>query len=212
MIEALKNMFYIGAGAAFLTKEKLEELKALFMEVAEENKALPIGAGLFTPMNPQEQKKSTNTEWTLFDGMTRIPESETPNVRNGNLRAEIEAAAFEDWSEGLPAGAFLDDRELKAVADAAGEPGDARLALRRAVELAPDSPSQAARLVDFTAMVQTLSLDVPARVFRTPRGHRDADETVEHAQVVRPLPVRVGEDRPGAAGKILPQAGRSLPG
>jgi arylsulfatase len=71
--------------------EKLEELKALFMEVAEENKALPIGAGLFTPMNPQEQKKSTNTEWTLFDGMTRIPESQAPNVRNGNLRAEIEA-------------------------------------------------------------------------------------------------------------------------
>jgi len=71
--------------------EKLEEMKALFMEVAKENKALPIGGGLFTPFNPQEQKRSTNTEWTLFDGMTRIPESQAPNVRNGNLRAEIEA-------------------------------------------------------------------------------------------------------------------------
>jgi arylsulfatase len=71
--------------------EKLEEMKALFMEVAKENKALPIGAGLFTPMNPQEQKRSTNTEWTLFDGLTRIPESQAPNVRNGNLRVEIEA-------------------------------------------------------------------------------------------------------------------------
>ena len=76
--------------------EKLKELKALFMEVAEENKALPIGAGLFTPMNPQEQKRSTNTEWTLFDGMTRIPESQAPNVRNGNLRVEIEAEVPED--------------------------------------------------------------------------------------------------------------------
>jgi arylsulfatase len=36
-------------------------------------------------------KRSTNTEWTLFEGMTRIPESQAPNVRNGNLRAEIEA-------------------------------------------------------------------------------------------------------------------------
>jgi hypothetical protein len=27
----------------------------------------------------------------LYQGMTRIPESEAPNVRNGNLRAEIEA-------------------------------------------------------------------------------------------------------------------------
>jgi arylsulfatase len=36
-------------------------------------------------------KRSSNTEWILFEGMTRIPESEAPNVRNGNLRAEIEA-------------------------------------------------------------------------------------------------------------------------
>jgi arylsulfatase len=36
-------------------------------------------------------KRSSNTEWTLFAGMTRIPESEAPNVRNGNLRAEITA-------------------------------------------------------------------------------------------------------------------------
>ena len=70
---------------------KLEKLKTLFMQVAEENKVLPIGGGLFTPLNPQEQKRTTNTEWTLFEGMTRIPESQAPNVRNGNIRAEIEA-------------------------------------------------------------------------------------------------------------------------
>jgi arylsulfatase len=71
--------------------QKLKELKALFMQEAVENKVLPIGGGLFSPLNPHEQKRSTNTEWTLFDGMTRIPESQAPNVRNGNLRAEIEA-------------------------------------------------------------------------------------------------------------------------
>ena len=76
--------------------EKLDNLKALFMEVARENKALPIGGGLFTPMNPQEQKRSTNTEWTLFDGITRIPESQAPNVRNGNLRVEIDAEVPEN--------------------------------------------------------------------------------------------------------------------
>ena len=36
-------------------------------------------------------KRSSNTEWTLYDGITRIPESEAPNLRNGNIRAEIEA-------------------------------------------------------------------------------------------------------------------------
>jgi len=71
--------------------QRLEKLKALFMKVAEENKVLPIGAGLFAPLNPHEQKRTTNTEWTLFEGITRIPESQAPNVRNGNLRAEIEA-------------------------------------------------------------------------------------------------------------------------
>jgi len=71
--------------------QKLDELKALFMQVAEENKVLPIGGGLFSPLNPHEMKRSSNTEWTLYPGMTRIPESQAPNVRNGNLRVDIEA-------------------------------------------------------------------------------------------------------------------------
>ncbi|MCB1773487.1 MAG: sulfatase-like hydrolase/transferase, partial [Gammaproteobacteria bacterium] len=71
--------------------EKLEVLKALFMQVARDNKVLPVGGGLYVGLNPQEMKRSGNNEWTLFEGMTRIPESEAPNMRNGNLRAEIEA-------------------------------------------------------------------------------------------------------------------------
>ena len=71
--------------------EKLEELKVLFMREAEANQVLPIGGGLFTGLNPSEMKRSSNTEWTLYEGMTRIPESQAPNVRNGNLRVEIEA-------------------------------------------------------------------------------------------------------------------------
>jgi arylsulfatase len=70
---------------------RLDEMKALFMQEAEENKVLPIGGALYTGINPQEMKRSANSEWTLFEGMTRIPESQAPNVRNGNIRAEIEA-------------------------------------------------------------------------------------------------------------------------
>jgi hypothetical protein len=40
-------------------------------------------------------KRSSNTEWTLFEGITRISESGAPNVRNGNVRAEIEATVPE---------------------------------------------------------------------------------------------------------------------
>ena len=32
------------------------------MQVAEANKVLPIGAGLFSPLNPQEMKRSKNTD------------------------------------------------------------------------------------------------------------------------------------------------------
>ena len=57
---------------------------------------LPIGGGLYVALFPQEQKRTSNTEWTLADGMTRIPESQAPNVRCGNLRAEIEAEVPEN--------------------------------------------------------------------------------------------------------------------
>jgi arylsulfatase len=86
-----RNDYSLMKDLAAKNPEKLIELKQLFMEVAEENRVLPIGGGLFTPLNPQEQKRTTNTEWTLFEGITRIPESQAPNVRNGNVRAEIEA-------------------------------------------------------------------------------------------------------------------------
>ncbi len=76
--------------------ERLEELKDLFMREAEANKVLPVGGGLFTVLNPSEMKRSTNTEWTLFEGMTRIPESQAPNVRNGNIRVEIDAEVPRD--------------------------------------------------------------------------------------------------------------------
>jgi len=75
---------------------RLESMKELWMQQARENKALPIGGGLFAPLNPTEQKRSTNTKWTLYDGITRISESEAPNVRNGNLRVDIEATMPEE--------------------------------------------------------------------------------------------------------------------
>jgi len=76
--------------------QRLEDLEALFMREAVANKVLPIGGGLYVPLHPSEAKRSTNTEWTLYEGMTRIPESQAPNVRNGNLRVEIDAEVPRD--------------------------------------------------------------------------------------------------------------------
>lgn len=71
--------------------EKLERLKKLFLSEAKENKVFPIGGGLYTGIFPQDMKRSSNSEWEMFPGTTRLPESQAPNVRNGNLRVEIEA-------------------------------------------------------------------------------------------------------------------------
>jgi arylsulfatase len=71
--------------------EKLEEMKKLFLQVAEDNKVLPIGGSLYAMFNPADMKLSTNTEWTFFEGITRIPELQAPNLSAGNLRTEIEA-------------------------------------------------------------------------------------------------------------------------
>lgn len=41
--------------------ERLKELKALFGEVAEENRVLPVGGGLYVGLHPHEAKRSTNS-------------------------------------------------------------------------------------------------------------------------------------------------------
>ena len=89
----IRGDFSLARDLAEEQPEKVAEMKDLFMREAVANKVLPIGGGLFMPLNPQLLKRSTNTEWTLYDGMTRIPESQAPNVRNGNLRAEISIEA-----------------------------------------------------------------------------------------------------------------------
>jgi len=76
--------------------ERLAELKELWMKEARENKVLPIGGGLLALLDPTQLKRTTNTEWVMHPGMTRIPESEAPNLRTGNLRVEIDATVARD--------------------------------------------------------------------------------------------------------------------
>ena len=52
--------------------KKLDEMKNMFLEVAQENKVLPVGGGLYTMINPMEMKRSQNIEWALFEGMDTL--------------------------------------------------------------------------------------------------------------------------------------------
>lgn len=63
--------------------QKLAEMKAFFMIEAAMNKVLPIGAGLYTAYyHPEEAPKSSLTEWNLFEGQTRIAETNAPLFRS----------------------------------------------------------------------------------------------------------------------------------
>uniref|UniRef100_A0A7S3WCV4 Sulfatase N-terminal domain-containing protein n=1 Tax=Emiliania huxleyi TaxID=2903 RepID=A0A7S3WCV4_EMIHU len=69
---------------------RLGAMRALADAEFRANKVLPVGGGLYVLLHPAEVKRTSNTQWRLFPGMVRIPESEAPNVRNGNVRMEAD--------------------------------------------------------------------------------------------------------------------------
>lgn len=112
--------FALAHNLAAENPEKLAELKELWMSEARENNVLPIGGGLLGLVDPTQLKRTTNTEWVMSQGMTRIPEAEAPNLRSGNVRVDIDATVPDDANGvifalgGYAGGAsmFVIDREL----------------------------------------------------------------------------------------------------
>lgn len=60
--------------------EKLEAMKKRFLEVAAENKSLPIGAGTWLRYYPQDRVKTPYTEWTFTENTRRMPEFTAPGI------------------------------------------------------------------------------------------------------------------------------------
>eukprot|EP00931_Biecheleriopsis_adriatica_P100529 TRINITY_DN75819_c0_g1_i1.p1 TRINITY_DN75819_c0_g1~~TRINITY_DN75819_c0_g1_i1.p1 ORF type:complete len:796 (+),score=133.67 TRINITY_DN75819_c0_g1_i1:66-2453(+) len=78
----LTSDFTQGTDLAEKRQERLEQMKRLFLTEADRNLALPIGAGLYTwYYHPEEAARSPLTEWELFQGQTRIAESNAPLYR-----------------------------------------------------------------------------------------------------------------------------------
>ena len=91
MLFDIQNDFALANDLAAEYPDKLTELKDLWMSEARENNVLPIGGGLLAVIDPTQLKRTTNTEWVMTPGMTRIPEAEAPNLRSGNVRVDIDA-------------------------------------------------------------------------------------------------------------------------
>ena len=62
--------------------QKLEEMKALFIEESEKNRNMPIGGGLWSTAmyHPEDAPRSSVTEWTFEGPMTGMSESAAPKL------------------------------------------------------------------------------------------------------------------------------------
>jgi polyhydroxyalkanoate synthesis regulator phasin len=87
MKETLKNMFYIGAGAAFLTKEKLEELKADLIETGKVTKE--EGKQLIEEMFKKSEEAKKQLEQKIQDAVT--DQLRKKNVATGDDIAELKS-------------------------------------------------------------------------------------------------------------------------
>lgn len=76
----LKNDFSQAFDLAEENPEKLEEMKALFLEEAKENKDFPIGAGIWLRLHPEDIITSPYTEWNFNQYTTRMPEFAAPGL------------------------------------------------------------------------------------------------------------------------------------
>jgi arylsulfatase A-like enzyme len=77
--------------------QKLEEMKALFIEESKANKNLPIGGGLWSTalFHPEDAPAPAATSWSFDAPITRMPESAAPKLgKNSSLvTMEINAPA-----------------------------------------------------------------------------------------------------------------------
>ena len=154
--------------------EKLRQMQDIFTMEATSNKVFPIGGGLYIPVfAPEEQKASTLTEWTFFEGQTRVPESMAPKFASGfSTHATIDAELPEKASGvlycagGISAGftAYMDEGILKAEYNA--------MTLNR-YKIASDGPLPKGKvMIEVDVKFDALKRESPATVTFTVNGNQ----------------------------------------
>jgi arylsulfatase A-like enzyme len=78
--------------------KKLAEMKKLFLAQAKENKAFPIGAGIWLRIHPEDRIKTPYTSWTFDETTTRMPEFTAPAIGNHNNTVTIDLECGADAS------------------------------------------------------------------------------------------------------------------
>ena len=78
--------------------DKLEEMKTLFLEQAEENKVFPIGAGIWLRIHPEDRLKSPYRSWIFDETTTRMPEFTAPGLGRESNKVTIDLEVGPDAS------------------------------------------------------------------------------------------------------------------
>lgn len=73
-------------------------MKTQFLEVAKENKAFPIGAGLWTRLHPEDRVKTPYTRWQFDATTVRMPEFTAPGLGRESNCVTVEAELPENAS------------------------------------------------------------------------------------------------------------------
>lgn len=78
--------------------EKLAKMEQDFLELAEENKDFPIGAGNWLRLRPEDRIKTDYTRWTFNGNTRRMPELTAPGVGRESTHVTIDADFGENAS------------------------------------------------------------------------------------------------------------------
>jgi arylsulfatase len=81
--------------------EKLAELQARFLEVAEANAGFPIGAGNWLRLHPEDRISSPYSSWEFGPNVRRMPEFTAPGVGRQSTTVTIEAEFGENANGAL---------------------------------------------------------------------------------------------------------------
>ena len=78
--------------------QRLEQMKALFVEEAKANKVFPIGAGIWLRLHPEDRVATPYKSWQFDATTTRMPEFTAPGLGRESNRVTIDAEFGENAS------------------------------------------------------------------------------------------------------------------
>jgi arylsulfatase A-like enzyme len=96
----LKTDFSQAEDLAAKEPKRLEAMKALFLREAKENKAFPIGAGIWLRIHPEDRIKTPYTSWRFDATTTRMPEFAAPGLGRESNHVTVDAE-FGDNASGV---------------------------------------------------------------------------------------------------------------